>query len=328
MKRRLFGIALLVSIAIAACFSASAKAGEVVKIGHNEIEGHPVHQAFLLFGRELEEKTQGRYTVEIFPNAVLGNDTTMVEQLQAGLLQFMKVSSSFLDSFASTYGILSIPYLFESEEHFHRVMGSDIIKPILESGIDSGILGLSYFNSGSRSFYTTSKPILSPADLAGMKIRVMPSPIAIRMIQLLGAHATPLPYGDVYTALQQGLLDGAENSEMALIDMKHGEVAKHFSYDMHTIIPDMFIVNADFWAGLSDGDRAIFAECVAKATQKQLELWASEIEHCKKEAAEKLGVKFYDVEKGPFQEAVKPILDEAMADPGKAGIIQAIIAAR
>lgn len=306
----------------------TVRAGETIKIGHNLVETHSIHQALLQFAKDVEQESNGRFAVQIFPNAVLGNDTAMIEQLQGGLLQFMKVAASFLDSFEDTYSILSIPYLFESPEHFYRVMDSDLVKPIYESSINSDFLGLTYFTSGGRSFYTSSKPILKPSDMEGMKIRVMPSPTSIQMVQLLGAHATPLPYGDVYTALQQGLLDGAENSEMALIDMKHGEVAKHYAYDIHTMIPDLLIVSAEFWNDLSDDDKAIFNRAAEKATKLQIELWDAGIEDAKKEASEKMGVKFYEVDKKPFQDAVKPIMDEATKNPAKAEIIKGIMAAR
>lgn len=314
---------------LAALFACSAiRAGETIKIGHNLVESHSIHQALLQFGKDIEQESQGRFVVQIFPNAVLGNDTAMIEQLQGGLLQFMKVAASFLDSFEDTYSILSIPYLFESPGHFYRVMDSDLVRPIYESSAGSDFLGLTYFTSGGRSFYTSSRPILKPADMAGMKIRVMPSPTSIEMVQLLGAHATPLPYGDVYTALQQGLLDGAENSEMALIDMKHGEVAKHYAYDIHTMIPDLLIVSAEFWNDLSDADKAMFERAAKKATKMQIELWDDGIEAAKKEASEKMGVEFHEVDKKPFQDAVRPILDQAMKNPAKAEIIKAIVAVR
>lgn len=304
------------------------RAGETIKIGHNLVESHSIHLSLLQFGKDVEKESNGRYVVKIFPNAVLGNDTAMIEQLQGGLLQFMKVAASFLDSFEDTYSILIIPYLFESPEHFYRVMDGDLVKPIYASSADNSFIGLSYFTSGGRSFYTSTKPILKPADMEGMKIRVMPSPTSIRMVQLLGAHATPLPYGDVYTALQQGLLDGAENSEMALIDMKHGEVAKHYAYDIHTMIPDLLIVSTDFWDELSKEDQDMFTRCAEKATKMQIELWDAGIDAAKKEATEKMGVTFYEVDKAPFQEAVKPIMEEAMADANKAEIIKNIVAAR
>ncbi len=307
--------------------SASVQAGETVKIGHNLVETHSIHQALLQFADDINKESNGRYVIQIFPNAVLGNDTAMIEQLQGGLLQFMKVAASFLDSFEDTYSILSIPYLFESPEHFYRVMDSGIIKPIYESSVDNDFLGLTYFTSGGRSFYTSNKPILSPSDMEGLKIRVMPSPTSIEMVQLLGAHATPLPYGDVYTALQQGLLDGAENSEMALIDMKHGEVAKHYAYDIHTMIPDLLIVSAEFWEELSDDDKAMFVRAAERATKLQIELWDAGIEDAKNQARQ-MGVTFHEVDKKPFQDAVQPIIEAAMKSPEKAEIIKAIVAAR
>ncbi len=253
-------------IALFCLCAASLQAGQQLRISHNNTNQHPAHIAMVQFAKDVAERSNGKYEITIFDSAVLGNDTTVVEQLQGGLVEFMKVSASFLDSFEDTYSIFSLPYLFSSFDHFYKVMDSDIVKPIYESAIDKDILTVGYFTSGGRNFYTTNKAIRTAADLVGLKIRVMPSPTSIKMMELLGAHATPLPFADVYTALQQGLLDGAENNELTLIDMKHGEVTKYYCYDLHTMIPDLLIVNNEFWTDLPDEGRAMFEGLIAKMT--------------------------------------------------------------
>ncbi len=272
--------------------SCVAFGGQVLKFSHNNTTAHPAHLSMVEFAKEVKEKSGGRYEIEIFDSAVLGNDTTVVEQIQGGMVEFMKVTASFLDSFEDTYSIFSLPYLFESMDHFYKVMDSDIVKPIYESAIGVNLRTVGYYSSGSRNFYTAKKAIRTADDLVGLKIRVMPSPTSIKMMELLGAHATPLPFGDVYTALQQGLLDGAENNELALIDMKHGEISRYYCYDMHTFIPDLIITSEEFWSGLSDADRAMFEECILNMSKYQIALWDKEVERCKKEASETMGVEF------------------------------------
>ncbi len=321
----------LVITALLGIVASTAWSGQVLKFSHNNTTKHPAHISMVQFAKDVKERSGGRYEIEIFDSAVLGNDTTVVEQLQGGMVEFMKVSASFLDSFEDTYSIFSLPYLFESLDHFYKVMNSDIVKPIYESAIDKDFLTVGYYTSGTRNFYTTNRAVRHADDLVGLKIRVMPSPTSIKMMEMLGAHATPLPFADVYTALQQGLLDGAENNELALIDMKHGEVSKYYCYDMHTMIPDLIIASTEFWNDLSDQDRQMFEECILKMTKYQVELWDEEVDRCKKEASETMGVEFLETDIKSFQEKVKPIIEEAMNDPknpAKKAIIEAIIAAK
>ncbi len=299
-----------------------------LKLAHNQTEKHPIHVALLDFAATLKKETNGRITVEIFPNAILGNDSAMIEQLRANIVQMVKVSSSFLEGFDNTYSLFSIPYLFNSRDQYFKVMKAPVMKKIYEGSRPFGFIGLVDFDAGARSFYTKSKPIHSPADLKGLKFRVMPSPISIRMMQLLGGQATPLPFGEVYTALQQGLLDGAENSPLPLVDMKHGEVAKHFSYDEHTIIPDLLIVNTQTWDAMSDADKALITKTAEAAGDLQKKIWAEEAGKAVTYCQEKLGVTFYTVDKKPFQDMTKPIMDDFMKDKKFADLIKDVQAVK
>lgn len=295
-----------------------------LKLAHNQTEQHPIHTALLKFAEELDSSTQGRIAVEIFPNGILGNDNAMIEQLRANILQMVKVSSSFLESFDKTYSIFSIPYLFESKSQYFNVMKAPVMRTIYEGSRPYGFIGLVDFDAGARSFYTKSKAIHSPEDLKGLKFRVMPSPISIRMMQLLGGQATPLPFGEVYTALQQGLLDGAENSPLPLVDMKHGEVAKHFSYDEHSIIPDLLIINTQTWDAMSDNDRKLIRAAAERAGDLQKEIWQKDAEAAIEYCTSTLGVAFYTVDKKAFQDATRPILDDYLNDPDFSDLIKEI----
>lgn len=310
-------------MALMACGQASNAKTTLWKLGHNFTETHPVHAALQQFAQDVEKETDGRIKISIFPNAVLGDDTSMIEQLQGDVIQMMKVSTSFVEGFSPLYGIFSVPYLFDSREQFFKVMESPIVQKIYESSRPAGFIALTYYDSGSRSFYTKNKPIMSPADLKGLKIRVIPSPIFVRMIELMGGAATAMPFGEVYTAIQTGTVDGAENNVVSLVDMKHGEVAKQYSFDEHSMTPDVLIINNTTWDSLSDVDKAIVSNAAKRSTELEVTLWAETTDKAMV-AAENMGVNFNYPDKEPFRQAVAPILEDQMKDPAKAEIITAI----
>lgn len=316
-------IAVVFAMTLVSCGQSGAAKSTTWKLGHNFTETHPVHISLQQFAQDVEKETEGRVKISIFPNAVLGDDISMIEQLQGDVIQMMKVSTSFVENFSPLYGVFSIPYLFDTREQFFNVMKSPIVEKIYKSSRPQGFTALTYYDSGARSFYTKNKAIMHPNDLKGLKIRVIPSPIFVRMIELLGGAATAMPFGEVYTAIQTGTVDGAENNPVALIDMKHAEVAKQFSFDEHSMTPDVLIVNNTTWDSLSDADRLSISNAAKRSTELQVVLWAESTEKSIIEA-EKLGVNFNYPEKGPFRDAVAPILEEQMKDPAKAEIINAI----
>jgi len=321
MRRIIFGLILLVTVSIiAACGSAdnennndSAKAEELT-LAHNLSEDHPVHKGLEHFAEKANEYTDGALSFDILPNGVLGDEKEVIEQLQSGSVEMTRVSAGALESFADEYSILSLPYIFTSNDHYHNVMTSDVVAPIYESTKDDGFIALTYYDSGSRSFYTKDKAIMEPEDLEGLKIRVMDSPTAIKMIELLGGTPTSLPYGEVYTGLQQGVIDGAESNSTALTVGKHGEVAKVFSENEHTRIPDILIINNEVWEGLSEEQQDGLRKAAEESTEYQIELWEEEIANSVDEAKE-MGVEFYEPELEPFIEKVQPLHDEFSEDP-------------
>ncbi|MFC4401850.1 TRAP transporter substrate-binding protein [Gracilibacillus xinjiangensis] len=318
MKKLVIGIILL--LLLTACSNDEAVNAEfqnegrkVVKLAHNMSEDHSIHQALTTFADEIEERTNGSVTFEIYPNGILGNETEILEQIQNGTVHMTKVSAGALESFSKEFSIFSLPYIFTSNEHYRKVMESDIAEEIYQSTSDIGFVGLSYFDSGARSFYTTNKPIHTPEDLKGLKIRVMNSNTAINMVKLLGGTATPLSYSEIYTALQQGVIDGAESNPTALTTGQHGEVAKYFSYSEHTNIPDIVVVSDDMWNSLTNEEKAIFKEAAKETREKHTELWNQAIEEAVKKAKE-MGVTFNEVDKEPFIEKVQPLHEEFKED--------------
>lgn len=184
---------------------------------------------------------------------------------------------------------------------------------IYESTDEAGFRVLTWYNAGTRNFYAKT-PINTPEDLKGMKIRVQQSPASVQMMEAFGAAASPMSFGEVYTAIQQGVIDGAENNELALTNNKHGEVAKYFSYNKHQMVPDMLIGNLKFLNSLSDEEREVFEEAARLSTEVELEEWDTQVEEAKKIARDDMGVEFIDVDVQAFKDKVADVQDEMLAD--------------
>ncbi|SFL78146.1 TRAP transporter substrate-binding protein [Salibacterium qingdaonense] len=297
-----------------------------LRLAHNLGEDHPVHQGLVDFKDRVEENSDNM-SVEIFPNGTLGSENEVLEQVQNGGIDMTKVSAGALENFASEYAVFSLPYIFEDQEHFYNSMESEPVQELYQSTEDQGFVGLTYYDSGARSFYTKDTPIKHPDDLQGLKIRVMDSQTQIDMVEQMGGSPTPMPYGDIYTGLQQGVIDGAESNPTALTNGNHGEVAKTFSYDEHTRIPDIVVMSADTWNGLSSEQQDIVKNAAEQSTETQKEIWAETVEEAKTQAKE-MGVEFYEVDKEPFREAVQPMIEEYRQDEAVANLLDEFEALR
>ncbi|MCA9781085.1 MAG: TRAP transporter substrate-binding protein, partial [Candidatus Eremiobacteraeota bacterium] len=243
------------------------------------------------------------------PNGQLGSEREVLEQLQIGAVAFTKVSSLSLESFAPLYGALNAPFIFADEEHAYRVLDGRVGERLKVCSLDKKFRALTFYSSGARSFYA-DRPIMKPSDLQGLKIRVMGSQTALRMTELLGGSPAPMPYGEVYTGLQQKVIDGAENNITALTVSRHGEVAKHYSADEHIIAPDVLLVSTEVWERLSSEDRQILEEAAEESKVLQRRYWADAMKEHTRMATEDLGVTIHQPSKEPFLEAVQPLHDE------------------
>jgi len=278
-----------------------------LKLAHNLNERHPVHLALVEFAKSVEKKSNGSVKVQIFPNGQLGSETEVLEQLQVGAVAMTKVSAAELSAYDDGYNALTLPYVFADEKHFHKSMESDEVQQLYNKTKEKGFIGLTYYNSGARSFYSPKRPIVTPKDLKGLKIRVMGIKSQTEMVQALGGTAVSLSYGEIYTALQSGVIDCAESNETALTNGKHGEVAKYFSYDEHTMIPDILVLSSRAWDSLTPDQQKAVKEAAEESTEFQKPLWTKSIDEAKVEA-EKMGVKFNKVDKKAFSDAVEPML--------------------
>ena len=294
---------------------ASASGVQIIRIGHNQSTNHPTHTGLLAFEEYIEGELGDKYDIQIFPSELLGSQNEMVQLTQTGAITFCVASNSLLETFSDNYTLFNLPYLFASPEAYHASMDDpDIVGPIFESTMQAGFEAVTWLDAGTRNFYTINTPIETLEDLRGLKIRVQQSPTNVRMMELLGGSATPMGFGDVYTALQSQMLDGAENNELALTDNGHGDVCKFYSYDMHQMIPDILIGNLDFMEGPSEEERAIFDEGFQILNQTQRDAWETAVEEAKAKAENEQGVNFSYPDIAPFQEAVAPMHDEMLEE--------------
>lgn len=278
-------------------------------LAHNLDTEHPVHKGMQFFAETVREESQGKITIKLYPNGQLGNEREVLEQVQIGAVSFTKVSSLSLESFSPLFGAINAPYIFSSEGHAFAVLDGPVGKKLLESPLDQRLRGLTFYAAGARSFYA-NKPILEPQDLGGLKMRVMGSQTAIKMMQLLGGSPVPMPYGEIYTALQQSVIDGAESNVTALTMSRHGEVAKHLSLDEHIVAPDVLLVSTAVWDGLDQESQELLRRAAEASKLEQRRLWQEAVGQHTRRAVEEMGVTVHPVEKGPFVQLVRPLHEE------------------
>lgn len=320
--KRILVIALCICMAIGmtvsmtGCSASGSK--RIIRISHAQSESHPEHIGLEAFKAYIEENLGDKYEVQIFPNEILGAQQKSLELTQTGAIDFVVVGSAVAESFDNIYEIFSMPYLFDSEEIYHDAMSdTEYMKNAVYNATDeAGFRVLTWYNAGTRSFYAKT-PINTPDDLKGKKMRVQQSPASVLMTQAFGAAASPMSFGEVYTAIQQSVIDGAENNELALTNNKHGEVAKYYSYDKHQMIPDLLIVNLKFYKDLSDEEKAIFEKAAEISTELELEEWNKQVEEAKKIATDDMGVEFIDVDTQLFKEKVLSLQQQMLEENPK-----------
>ena len=277
----------------------------VLRLGHTLDTQHSVHKAMEYLGERLDYYSDGTMSVVIYPSSQLGTEREMVELLQIGSLAMTKVSASPLEGFAPEMKIFSIPYIFRDNEHFWRVLNSDLGNDLLSSVENFRLKGLGYYDAGSRSFYTNDKPIKTPSDLNGLKIRVLNSPTAVATVRALGGAATPVAWGELYTALQQGVVDGAENNPPSYYLSRHYEIARYYSLDEHTSVPDVMLASLPVWESLNEQQKIWLTKAMEDSVEYQRELWKTSTQ-ASLEKVKAEGVTVITPDKAPFVEAVKP----------------------
>lgn len=315
------GFSLLLMIIIGASISGCGQDGKrIVRISHGQAETHPQHLGLQAFEEHIEAQLGDKYDVQIFPNELLGSSVKAIELVQTGAIDFAVASTGNIETFDSVYQIFSMPYLFNNLDHYYGVMENKaLITGIYKSTAEAGFEAVTWYDAGTRNFYATT-PINTPEDLEGKKIRVQQSPTNVRMMELFGAAAAPMSFGEVYTAIQQKVIDGAENNELALTSNKHGEVAKYYTYNQHQMVPDLLIGNLRLLEGLSPEERQVFDEAAIISTRVERENWQKQVEEAKQQA-EGMGVEFIYPEVEAFKVKVLPLHKEVLEQNDKLGLI-------
>jgi tripartite ATP-independent transporter DctP family solute receptor len=287
--------------------SGGAQQQMVLKLGHGLDTAHPVHKALEFMKQRLEELSGGSVTMDLYPGAVLGSEVQCIEQLQNGSLAMTKTSAAAMENFIPAMSVFSLPYVFRDADHYWNVLNGPIGQQLLQQGEKKFLRGLCYYDAGSRNFYTKDKPVRTPDDLKGLKIRVMNSQTAVEMVKAMGAAPTPISWGELYSALAQGAVDGAENNFPSFTSNKHYEVCKHFILDGHTRIPDMLLISTKIWNTLSSQVQGWIQQAANESVVYERELWEKQtIEAMEKAKAE--GVTVYDVDVAAFAAKVAPML--------------------
>jgi len=295
----------------------------IIKLAHGLDVNHSVHKAMVKMGEDLAEISGGKMKIEIYPNQQLGTERECIELLQIGSLDMTKVSVGVMENFAPKMKVFGLPFLFRDRAHSFQVLDGPIGKNLLDEGIKYWIKGLGYYDAGSRSFYTKDKPINSPIDLKGLKIRVMESVTAINMINSLGGSATPISWGELYTSLQQGVVDGAENNPPSFYLSRHYEVCKYYSLDEHTVLPDILIMGTHLWDRLLDQEKKWMKQAVDSSIVYQRKLWI-EAEKEALQEVKKAGVKIIYPDKTLFSDEVKDVYFALKNDKEMSQIIKEI----
>ncbi|GCE77646.1 TRAP transporter substrate-binding protein [Cellulomonas biazotea] len=290
-----------------------AAATTVFKVAFNQQPNHPQYRALDAMGDRIKERTDGAYDLEIFPNETLGAQKETIELVQSGAIEFSMVASPLLENFNPDFVVFNLPFTFDSQDHQRETTNDpEIVSELYASLDDQDLHVLASFHGGVRSMYNAEKPIETPADLAGMKVRVIESDTNIEMIRLMGGTGTPMGMGEVYTAIQSGVIDAAENNELTYANVKHSEVAPYYSYTRHLMLPDYLITNPAVMDALPPDVQEIFAEELAAAVEEEGEIWKTEIETAKEMAVE-AGATFNEVDADAFADVIRP-LTEAKLD--------------
>ncbi|MCT1577096.1 TRAP transporter substrate-binding protein [Oceanobacillus kimchii] len=279
-------------------------------LAHIHNEASPVYQSLEEFAEKVEKKTNGSVNIKIYTDGVLGEETKVMELVQNGVIDMTKVNGGVISQFDETFSVFSLPYVFRDDAHFRQFMETDTVSQMYEDLEEVQLRGITFYDAGARSFYTADTKIETPEDLRGLKIRVMNNVTAIDMVELLGASPTPMGATEIYTSLQQGIIDGAESSPIALTDANHGEVAKQFSFDEHTRIPDFLIMSDAAWNKLDATEQQALVEAGQESTKAHNERWDQMIEDSMAQAEEEMGVEFSNPDQAPFRALVEPLLKE------------------
>ena len=308
----MFHISKLVATlgAVALLTTAVSAQDLVLRSSDTHPDGYPTVEAVKYMGKMLSWYTDGRISIDVAHSATLGEEADTIEQTRFGAIDLNRVSLGPFNGLIPETRIPSLPYIFRSEDHMHHVMDGPIGDEILAAFEPFDLVGLAFYDGGSRSFYNSQKPITSLADLQGLKFRVMQSDIFVDMVKALGADAVPLPYGEVYSAIQTGVIDGAENNPPSYDTSGHFEVAKYYTLDQHLIVPEVLVMSKMSWDKLSAEDQAAVKQAAKDSVGYERGAWDAKVLQSSAKVAEGGSEVITEIDKQPFIDAMKPVYDK------------------
>lgn len=320
------------NVLLAACAACAMLSSPVVARDFRSADIHPSDyptvEAVRYVGKLVAERSNGRLGVKVFPNGALGNEKDTIEQLKIGGLEMMRINVAPLNNVVPETMVTALPFIFRSTEHMRTVLDGAIGDEILAAMESQGMVGLAFYDSGSRSMYSVAKPYKTLADIKGAKIRVQQSDLFVAMIQALGANATPMPFGEVYTALKTGIVDAAENNYPSYESSRHFEAAKYFTLTEHAMAPEVLVFSKVVWDRLSKDDQALIRKAAKESVPYMRKLW-DEREMKSKDVVLKGGAQIVEVaNKQEFIDAMKPVYDKFANTPKLQGLVQRIQATK
>jgi tripartite ATP-independent transporter DctP family solute receptor len=309
-----FAAGLIAAATVFAAGHALAQEKMILKASDVHPAGYPTVVAVENLGKKLSAATNGRLSVQMYPSMQLGGEKEAIEQAQVGAIQFARVSVGALGPVVDDLNVFNLPYVFRNTEHMQHVIDGSIGQELLDKVTNSGkgLVGLAWMDAGARNFYDTKKPIKTLADLKGMKVRVMGNPMFVDMANSMGANGVPMGYDQVFTSLQTGVIDGAENNPPSFVFDNHFQVAKFYTIDEHLIVPEMLVFSKKTWDSMSKDDQALLVKFSKEAQQEERKLW-DVYEKQALDKAKAAGIQIIQVsatEKKAFQAAVKPVWDK------------------
>ncbi|PWC32701.1 C4-dicarboxylate ABC transporter [Azospirillum sp. TSO35-2] len=274
---------------------------------------YPTVKAVQYMSDELSKATNGKYTIKVFPSSQLGSEKDTIEQVKLGAIEFLRVNAGTLNTICPAMMVPVLPFVFRDTQHMRSVLDGPLGDEILGDCDAHGMIGLAFYDSGSRSFYTKT-PVRSINDLKGLKIRVQQSDVWVAMMKLLGANPTPMPTGEVFTGLKTGLIDGAENNWPTYQSSHQYEAAKYFTLTEHSMAPDVLLMSKKTYDSFTPEEKALVRKAAKDSVPHMRKLW-EEMEVSSRSIVEKAGVEVITIDKAPFQAAMKPVYDQFLTDP-------------
>jgi tripartite ATP-independent transporter DctP family solute receptor len=301
---------LLATLLVAACMGAHATEFRSTDIWGDD---YPTVLAVKHMGQVLSRLTNGKHTIKVFANSALGGEKDTIEQTKLGAIAMTRVNIAPMNNICPTTIVPTMPFLFHSKEHMRAMLDGPVGEEILKSCEAQGFVGLAFYDSGARSMYTVKKPVKALADMKGVKVRVQQSDLWVALLEAMGANATPMPFGEVYTALKTGLVDAAENNVPSYESSRHFEVARFYSKTEHSMAPEMLLFSKRVWDGLTPDDQKALRQAAKESVAVQRKLW-DEREEKSLAAVKAGGAQIIEVDKASFQAAMKPVYDKFITD--------------